>query len=374
MQALAARFDQRLLLLVQNLHHLPFGPSGCAAPTPGLLASWRAAGGCIVVSEFVREYLLQHAVPLGLASPERVCVVRLSAWGCFGAPPFEDLGGRRAQQLATQQQQQARQRQQRQERRHTPEQQTSDNRHLPCMGAAALVSARAPAPAAGVLAADAAAAALQPLPAAVQLPPAAQQLPTIGMLKLSLDKGASVFAQLAERLRGRYAFVAVAADDDARALRAAGQLPGNVQLLVPQEDVGAALAHMWLVLVPSLLPEAFGMVVVDAMLRGIPVIISNAGALPEAALGAAGAVVPVRQVQLPDSDAAGGGARRFAQRMHPEQDVGSWAAAVERLLGDEQAYAEASTAARAAAAAFVRGGDQELATLAQWLARLHKLQ
>jgi hypothetical protein len=55
---------------------------------------------------------------------------------------------------------------------------------------------------------------------------------------------------------------------------------------------------MSLVLVPSILHEAFGMVVVDAMLHGLPVIVSEVGALAEAAAGAAAAILPVPMVIL----------------------------------------------------------------------------
>lgn len=64
-------------------------------------------------------------------------------------------------------------------------------------------------------------------------------------------------------------------------------------------DVSAVLAGMNLLLVPSVLHEAFGMVVLDAMLHGLPVIVSEAGALAEAAAGAAAAVLPVNMVSFP---------------------------------------------------------------------------
>ena len=43
--------------------------------------------------------------------------------------------------------------------------------------------------------------------------------------------------------------------------------------------------HTRILLVPSLWGEAFGLVVVEAMLRGIPVLASNVGGLVEAKLG-----------------------------------------------------------------------------------------
>jgi hypothetical protein len=59
-------------------------------------------------------------------------------------------------------------------------------------------------------------------------------------------------------------------------------------------DVSAILQGIDLLLVPSILHEAFGMVVLDAMLHGIPVLVAAAGALQEAVAGtAAGLPVPL---------------------------------------------------------------------------------
>jgi hypothetical protein len=63
--------------------------------------------------------------------------------------------------------------------------------------------------------------------------------------------------------------------------------------------VSSILQDMSLLLVPSVLHEAFGMVVLDAMLHGLPVLVAAAGALSEAAAGAAAAVVPVPLVEFP---------------------------------------------------------------------------
>jgi glycosyltransferase involved in cell wall biosynthesis len=95
-----------------------------------------------------------------------------------------------------------------------------------------------------------------------------QQPPVIGMLKLSHDKGSDLFLALAAQLP-HLQFLAVAADDAMQRTAAAAGL-ANVQLLQPQADVEGVLARMDVLLVPSVLQEAFGMVVLDAMLRGIP--------------------------------------------------------------------------------------------------------
>lgn len=64
-------------------------------------------------------------------------------------------------------------------------------------------------------------------------------------------------------------------------------------------DVSAVLQGMSVLLVPSVLHEAFGMVTLDALLHGLPVIVAEAGALLEATAGAAAAVMPVSMVTFP---------------------------------------------------------------------------
>jgi glycosyltransferase involved in cell wall biosynthesis len=51
--------------------------------------------------------------------------------------------------------------------------------------------------------------------------------------------------------------------------------------VVAREQLGVALAELDVLIVPSLLPEAFGLVVAEAQAAGRPVIVSNSGALPE---------------------------------------------------------------------------------------------
>ena len=79
-------------------------------------------------------------------------------------------------------------------------------------------------------------------------------------------------------------------------------------------------------LVPSLWPETFGYVAPEAMLRGIPVLASNIGGLPEAKLGV-DYLLPV----TPAGRVDGG-------YVSPPQDTTPWAAALKELLSNPQAY------------------------------------
>jgi hypothetical protein len=253
----------RLLVLVQNLHHLPFGPCGCGPRTPAVLAAWQQVDGMLCVSQFVASYMQQHAMHLsplgtttttinssssssGCASSSRVFVVHPAALGAFGQGPFVDLGVVSAAKIWGQQDETslpaATQQQQQQWAEHAEGSRSANRQQGGCKQ--------------------------QPKQQHQQQQWQWHQPPVIGMLKLSREKGSDIFFTLAAQLPD-FHFLAVAADDSMqKTVQAAGLQ--NVQLLQPQADVEGVLARMDLALVPSVLHESFGMVVLDAMLRGIP--------------------------------------------------------------------------------------------------------
>jgi glycosyltransferase involved in cell wall biosynthesis len=109
---------------------------------------------------------------------------------------------------------------------------------------------------------------------------------------------------------------------------------------------------------PSLWYEGFGLIVMEAMLRGIPVVASDSGGLPEAKQGT-GYLIPVAGIEryLPVFDEHG-----MPEPVAPHNDAAPWAAAVRELLSDPTAYARESQASRAAAHRFVStldGGAME---------------
>jgi hypothetical protein len=314
MEACCAAFlPNMLLLLVQNIHFLPLGPQGTAARRPVLLQSWAQLGGVLCVSSFVARYVAQHAVPLGLP-PQRIYCVHYAAFGAFGGGPFPDYG-------------------------------TAVAQHLPWP-------------------ADSTNSSSDP-----QHPPAQPQAtPTIGCLKLSPEKGGRVLLELAAALP-HLQFLAVCADPVLQA--AAAALP-NVRT-VPPGNTDALLQHMTVLLAPSLWQEAYGMVVTDALLRGVPVIVSDQGGLSEAALGCPAAVVPVQPMQLPLAGApdAEGAAPRWCDRVFPEgQELAGWAQALHRLLGHRGVYEGCSRAGREAALRLVQHQGQLLDQMVSWLRQL----
>ncbi len=66
----------------------------------------------------------------------------------------------------------------------------------------------------------------------------------------------------------------------------------NVRVVPHEPDVRRIWARTQVLLVPSVLPEAFGMVVHEAQLNGIPVIASRIAGIPEAANGGGVLVAP----------------------------------------------------------------------------------
>jgi glycosyltransferase involved in cell wall biosynthesis len=104
---------------------------------------------------------------------------------------------------------------------------------------------------------------------------------------------------------------------------------------------------------PSLWYEGFGLIVMESMLRGIPVVASDSGGLVEAKHGT-GYVIPVQTIERYEPV--------FDEHSMPrpiirENDSAPWVAALRELLNDRSAYQRESTASRTAALRFVKTLD-----------------
>ncbi|HEU4508036.1 MAG TPA: amino acid adenylation domain-containing protein, partial [Pyrinomonadaceae bacterium] len=164
----------------------------------------------------------------------------------------------------------------------------------------------------------------------------------------SAIKGISIFLALAQQFR-EVQFAAVPTWATTAADQHALEQLSNVRLLQPFENIDDLFAQTRVLLVPSLWEEAFGLIVVEAMLRGIPVLASDVGGLPEAKLGV-DYVLPVRPVERYEE--------RFDDRNYPipvvpEQDHGPWKDALRELLSDRERYEQVSSLSREAALDFV---------------------
>lgn len=123
----------------------------------------------------------------------------------------------------------------------------------------------------------------------------------------------------------------------------------NVRLLTAVANIEEVLSCSRLLLMPSLWYEGFGLIAMEAMLRGLPVIASDSGGLVEAKQGT-GFVIPVRGIEQwrPAFDET-----HMPVPVLPEQEIEPWTGALRTLLTDRAAYEGESARSREAALRFV---------------------
>jgi surfactin synthase thioesterase subunit/glycosyltransferase involved in cell wall biosynthesis len=157
-------------------------------------------------------------------------------------------------------------------------------------------------------------------------------------------KGISIFLALADAFP-QTAFAAVPTWGTNAQDRAALRARPNITLLEPVDDIDVLLRRTRVLLAPSLWAEARSRIVLEAMLRGVPVMAANVGGIPEAKMGVP-YLLPVNpivkyQTQLDE--------QMVPVAEVPPQDAGPWCEALRRLLGDDAHYGEISRQSREAA-------------------------
>ncbi|ORX76435.1 UDP-Glycosyltransferase/glycogen phosphorylase [Basidiobolus meristosporus CBS 931.73] len=111
----------------------------------------------------------------------------------------------------------------------------------------------------------------------------------------------------------------------------------NVTIMDTFRNMEELWSQVKILIVPSVWYEAFGMVAVEAMLRGIPVLVSNVGGLPEAKCGMKRGVIPVNlltgeRCEDPDYN------EKYGPYLIPEQNADPWINAIEELYHDQAVY------------------------------------
>jgi glycosyltransferase involved in cell wall biosynthesis len=161
-------------------------------------------------------------------------------------------------------------------------------------------------------------------------------------------KGISIFLDLA-RAFPELRFGALPGWGTTHQDRAALSALPNVEILRNVRDIDEVLSRTRILLMPSLWYEGFGLIVMEAMLRGVPVISSDSGGLVEAKQDT-GFVIPVRPVE---SYQAVFDDRHMPKPVIPPQELAPWREALSTLLRDRHAYDRERQASLAASRRFV---------------------
>lgn len=172
------------------------------------------------------------------------------------------------------------------------------------------------------------------------------------MINPSIVKGIEIFLALAERFP-EYEFAALRGWATAHADEKALNSRPNCWLIENVPDIEDVLGRTRVLLMPSLWYEGFGLIAMEAMLRGVPVIASDSGGLQECKEGT-GYVLPVNPIAgyEPVCDET-----HMPKPKTAPQAIGPWAAALRTLLTDRAAWAEEARRSREAALRFVSGLD-----------------
>ena len=176
-------------------------------------------------------------------------------------------------------------------------------------------------------------------------------------------KGLSIFLRVAEHFPAQEFGVLPGWGTTAGDRRLLERLP-NVRFLPHAPDIDDVLSGTSVLIMPSLWYEGFGLIVMENMLRGIPVLASDSGGLKEAKSGTR-YVIPVRTIERyqPVFDELG-----MPKPVVPENDPAPWFAALHELLTNRAAYEAESALSRQASLQFISTLDA--AAMERYLAAL----
>jgi glycosyltransferase involved in cell wall biosynthesis len=160
----------------------------------------------------------------------------------------------------------------------------------------------------------------------------------------SPHKGSMLFARLADRLGSERPDIPVLVVQSASAAGPLNAIPGldfgkypHIMAAPATPRPADFFALTRILLVPSAFAEPFGRVAAEALINGIPPLVSDRGALPQT-VGAGGLVLPLPGWLTPET-----------QELPSKEEVQPWFDAVCGLWDNPARYKEASEVARATA-------------------------
>src|ERR1035441_2218210 len=175
----------------------------------------------------------------------------------------------------------------------------------------------------------------------------------VNMINPCAVKGLPIFLETAARLPEIEFGVVPGWGTTSGDRHALERLP-NVRFLPNARHIDEVLARTRVLLMPSLWYEGFGLIVMESMLRGIPVVASDSGGLVEAKQGT-GYVIGVNTIERYEPAFDEHGTPPAVVRPN---GAAPWVAAVRQLLSDGAAYRRESQASRTAAQGFTGGLDE----------------
>lgn len=172
----------------------------------------------------------------------------------------------------------------------------------------------------------------------------------IGLINPCAVKGLSILLALAEA-RPQYEFLVLPGWGTTSADVAAMKARANVSISPYVKSIGEYHAQLSVLLVPSLWLEGFGLVATEAMLSGVAVMSSDYGGLRDAR-GWSRYSLPVRPIERYRAEFD---ERHMPVPEVPEQDIGAWLQALDRLMSEEAHWREVSGEGRRQAKGFIEG-------------------
>lgn len=170
------------------------------------------------------------------------------------------------------------------------------------------------------------------------------------MVNPCVVKGVEIFVEIAGRFPAQK-FGALLGWGTTTADQAELARHNNIELLGNVRDIEEVLGRAKMLLMPSIWYEGFGLIAMEAMLRGLPVVSSDSGGLMEAKEGT-GYVIPVRAIERyePVFDE-----NHMPRPVRGRQEIEPWLEAVGTLLTDEIEHQAEAERSRERALRFVEG-------------------